>query len=998
MDAIFSFVALRPTSKNTPPAPTLAADTDFQRQLAVAAGGQHALNEASVLAQNFVQSGRFLGSPGNVELGEQLVSLYDQLSERGLPDEFVESVREFLLQYDHVVWASDAAKARDSVLAGYLVEGGEQKAATALKLARIYAIIEAVRRGNVSGERLNSLLRDPLVLPDYLLGLRRGEITAAPGPSPDDTASTLLEQFTTAVQRRERLAETLQAINNHDEDELLISELGEQRPLASLYQSEPPGKNQINPSMLASRPNEDMGLLEGRFGEHRDIPSDELADGRANGGVAKALHTMVKPFRLNDSLETSPLRRVAARSNVVFSDKALRLLSEPVRQMLKSLNIDPTNASLQEMHTRVLGEHDVATQTVRNISIQLSNLIMVSSKYVAGILGRYHLDPLDEPQQSDPVASAPPATFNKVKPLGVADLYLVRTHLLSYERGEVAAIENILDHEKLTHTFSRTDQTEIIDSTESEQIDLQTMAQTTATENNDKTIAQAIGAGRGPLTSDGPESFSKAVTDQVSSSASKRTRQASSLRQLRTRQETIEHVFDNTGGAEELYGVYQWLDRVYQAQVFNYGSRLLYDLIIPEPAALYLEALSRPRGQGSLPPRPAKFTLRPDQLNDFNWSYYAAGHQASGIEPPPQDKIIVAEVFGGKAPDPFSGQLNANTFEMAESRTILVPKGYQATSYRLLAIASGWSSYVLRAFVGSKVVDIGDAWNGKVFSGKLDNEVEKIPVGLIADGDGANQGISTLAVGIEIICQPTDTAIAAWQTKTHGLILAGNQRRLAEYAERVANRDAGARLQLQNLTNAQKLEVMRSELKRTTLAVLTNQNFSTFNANRIDSYGFPYPDVGSVNVLSAYIRFFEQAVEWQHLECAFLPYFWGGQSSWVSKLLSSETNQQFAAFLTSGAARVVLPIRPGYEQAFDRFLNTGKTPTTDELLDVGGPLWVSLVTQLRDQANPEANETPFGQPWQFRLASGLVRLRKDGLLPRWSLNNGQWVEQGDNNS
>jgi hypothetical protein len=304
----------------------------------------------------------------------------------------------------------------------------------------------------------------------------------------------------------------------------------------------------------------------------------------------------------------------------------------------------------------------------------------------------------------------------------------------------------------------------------------------------------------------------------------------------------------------------------------------------------------------------------------------------------------------------------------------------------------------LRAIIGSKTVAIDGTWGGQVFSGKLDGEVESLPVGLIADGNGVNPSISTLSIGIEIICEPTDEAISAWQTKTHGLILAANQRRFADYEERVANRDATARLQLQSLSAERKAAIIQSELKRTTLAVLTNQNFGTFNANRIDAFGFPYPDAAATTALSAYIRFFEQAVEWEHIECAFFPYFWGSRSSWVSKILNSETNLLFSAFLSSGAARVVLPIRPGYEAAFERFLNTGKTPTTDELLDVGGPLWVSLVSQLRHQGAEDSSEVAVGDPWEFRLASDLVRARRDGLLPKWTLNAGAWVEEADPNS
>src|SRR4029079_12718838 len=124
--------------------------------------------------------------------------------------------------------------------------------------------------------------------------------------------------------------------------------------------------------------------------------------------------------------------------------------------------------------------------------------------------------------------------------------------------------------------------------------------------------------------------------------------------------------------------------------------------------------------------------------------------------------------------------------------------------------------------------------------------------------------------------------------------------------------DAMALRQLQALNSTQKQAIIRGELKRTALAVVTNQNFSGFNAPRLDSLGLPVPDAGATEALSAYIRFFEQAAEWDHLEYAFAPYFWGSQSSWAAKLLGSEQDPKFAEFLGCGAARVVLSIRPGY--------------------------------------------------------------------------------------
>ena len=223
------------------------------------------------------------------------------------------------------------------------------------------------------------------------------------------------------------------------------------------------------------------------------------------------------------------------------------------------------------------------------------------------------------------------------------------------QRGEVASLENILSDEKLTHTTRQVSEVETTDTADSEQASLQSLAQTTADQDVGKTTAQSLGVAWAahqrrvaellPV-GHGPGIFQLAAC----------VWKLSVLRRLQRTEDAYEHVFDNSEETNGRFGVYQWLDKVYQAQVFNYGSRLLYDIIIPKPAALFREALARPRSQAALPPRPAKFTTPPDKLHLYNWSYYAAGHQATGVEAPPHAEIVVSESFGGRAQDPFSSQ------------------------------------------------------------------------------------------------------------------------------------------------------------------------------------------------------------------------------------------------------------------------------------------------------------------------------------------------------
>ena len=70
------------------------------------------------------------------------------------------------------------------------------------------------------------------------------------------------------------------------------------------------------------------------------------------------------------------------------------------------------------------------------------------------------------------------------------------------------------------------------------------------------------------------------------------------------------------------------------------------------------------------------------------------------------------------------------------------------------------------------------------------------------------------------------------------------------------------------------------------------------------------------------ISFLHQAIEWENMNYFLYPYFWSQASTWHERLRLSANDPIHEAFLRSGAARVVLTIRPGWEKAFLTFLAT----------------------------------------------------------------------------
>lgn len=71
------------------------------------------------------------------------------------------------------------------------------------------------------------------------------------------------------------------------------------------------------------------------------------------------------------------------------------------------------------------------------------------------------------------------------------------------------------------------------------------------------------------------------------------------------------------------------------------------------------------------------------------------------------------------------------------------------------------------------------------------------------------------------------------------------------------------------------------------------------------------------------VKFIHHAVEWENLLYFLYPYFWGSDDLGREKLLFDHPDPLHRDFLRAGYARVVVPIRPGYEQKFTQLLDTG---------------------------------------------------------------------------
>lgn len=690
---------------------------------------------------------------------------------------------------------------------------------------------------------------------------------------------------------------------------------------------------------------------------------------------------------------SSPLPAPVSRPWVMTA-AAVAALPPKTRAVLAAAGLDPATQALprlieqlQEQRTQLQFSAALAA------SVRPGRLIKVGNSF----------DPIVTSDYVGAPAAGPPTGHGNIRPIGIGDLLMVKEHVLRYEGGELAHVENVLKSEHMSRKTRRLERTETTilqetESTKEETRDTQTTdrfslkRETSDTIKTDASIKAglSVDSSYGPTvevkattdfsTSGSAESsvktaseFSKDVVDRSVSKLVERVLERRSVTTLAEFEEKYSHGFDNTGGTGHISGFYQWIDKVLQAQVYNYGKRLLFDVTVPEPGTNFMLALTRVRDVGQALEKPEPFTATALDINEGNYAVWAKKYDATGLEPPPPPiKTIVQAI---------DGVFSQDGHESSKSGVLAIDDGYRAKYASFVKDAVVTDPHPQwRLFVGSAWYD---AMTGQQY---VDLAGEINSIGFAYDA----HGINVLSASIEIFCERTARAVTTWQLKTHAAITQAFQAKMQIYDQALAQARAEAETVIAGRNPAFNQRLMSSELRRQCLTLVTGQQFDSFGALELAAEGYAQPNLDRTAAQMPYVRFFEQAFEWEHLVYFFYPYFWGWKAGWKNRMLLDDIDAVFADFLRSGAARVVFPVRPGFEAAVVHYLETGELWNGGPPPDISDPLYVSIISEIQEATGAPGNETPVGDPWEVRLPTTLVRLRPNDDLPEWQKVGEEW--------
>ncbi len=719
-----------------------------------------------------------------------------------------------------------------------------------------------------------------------------------------------------------------------------------------------------------------------------------------------------------------------ASERLVLSEAATRRLSAPTRAFLAEEEIQPSTTSytavldgLESRRSALMTELPAETDDDDEpLRVVLGRLVLPSATGAPAL-------PLD-PGFLDP-STVPPTTIGPLTPTSVGSLLIVRQQIKRYEAGEISHTQNVLRSEHLsrsTRRLRRTEESFLVEEERStqeerthqttERFELQSEIKNTLESARQFNVGATVSAGYGPFVqveaSTGFETstssqqaqstaseFAREMTERTASRITQRVRTEQTRATLEEFEETNTQGFDNTNGDSHAIGVYQWLDRIYEMQVYDCGVRVLFEFTVLEPAAMYLNALQAQLAKPEGLKAPKKLTIKPNQITASNYSTFVSRYRAESVQAPPAVRITIAKSFAHSSPD-------GTPIEHSSEVMLTVPEGYRAVEATAAIKIDEPGGPALPGSSGqSNRVDILVA-NQRLFRFQRDGENDQTDLNDVLDHPEGDLPAAVSAVNVvsyaatlTVECVRTTRKYEQWQLATYEAIARAFLARQQEHEEKLATlaSQQGAVPQGRNPTLNRIIE--RNEMKRLAITMLTGQRFKSTSVP-LSPQAAEF-DFQRMLRSGRYAHFWETAIEWRNLDYEFLPYYWARQSTW-GRLLTEDADPLHAQFISAGAATVRLAVTPGFEPAILHFLETGEIWNGGELPEVTREEFIGFLDEVDarrlEPVDPNApvplggfapDEIPFGEPWEVKLPTTLVRLRPDDSLPRWERGpDGQW--------
>ena len=599
-----------------------------------------------------------------------------------------------------------------------------------------------------------------------------------------------------------------------------------------------------------------------------------------------------------------------------------------------------------------------------------------------------------------------------INKIGVADYRKVEQELCCYIPGEVSQIENIMAREykeKMTRNLVRSEDTvettveneieELNDTTTATRFEMNSEISEVLNKDSSANLGFSTGASGEyfgttfSASMDGDfstsQSSSKSDTtartyaEDVTRRALERVVQKNTIKRttkiIKEFEENNKHGYDNRTGGEHVTGVFRWIDKVYKNQLVNYGKRLVYEFMLPEPARYYKELIvldieDNTSGGGSTGlPEPVTLVKNGiteiDSITPNNYQSLCALYGVSA--PAPKDaEVTLSETYSRVVPR--NEQANTTSFQF--SSPLMIPTDYLCTEIKTdinfnIFRESHWDYH----------------WHITVNAGGTHTFERPPTIGYLNDvhhrshtnNNPQSSGTITPTVLVRRVdkytfvltakCELKESVLNAWKQEVYDMLVDAYDQQYAAYLQDQAAGEvddaATAEAAILKTNPKYNKQFIMNELKRLCIEMMLDpfdlpqgKDFyypedlgpTCPGVNKGENKKIPQYKLSSeLDSYSRQVKFFEQAFDWTILSHVFYPYYWAKKCEWENLFQSQDSvDHVLQEFLQSGMGRVLVPVREGFEDAVVYFMETGEIWNgTGLVLDTDDELYLSIIDE-----------------------------------------------------
>jgi hypothetical protein len=390
--------------------------------------------------------------------------------------------------------------------------------------------------------------------------------------------------------------------------------------------------------------------------------------------------------------------------------------------------------------------------------------------------------------------------------------------------------------------------------------------------------------------------------------------------------------------------------RTWKVDLYRYGLRLTYDIVVPAPGIDLLANVDELQRIEHQLAQPFTISVTPADITRDSWRSLAARYSAD-VSAPDEEVMLINNSL--EYPSRTEDEAKPQRFDPLEFD---VPPGYAVRLAQFQAYFTLYSSghFDVMEDVAAPIGHNGPEVRSYIATLEfLHGRSGHLVVLMASNGVQAGHASATLEV------KQSDEGWRAWQNNAWAALRKGAEEQWQALRGDLQRRRDQLSAELASWDPLTLRRMEREEIMKTTLKWIFGPAFDLMPSEVMRLYGGDPEGLATLEPaslsleqwaqtmgLGEFIKYLHQAIEWENVLYFVYPYFWDNPRNHALKRFLKHPDSLHQAFLRGGAARVVLTVRPGYEESFTRLFEAGGI---DE--DIGNHPYMTIAQEIRAYAD-----------------------------------------------